>query len=227
MLHGWRGAQRQFDTTLLLACQTAAPDGTESVDLSCVVDRVSVASGRHEAPSVLAALEQRISDAHVLVSVTSLGRVGRVDIDWRGLDPMPADDLATVLLTRAVAGFDLELPTNPLLEQWEQRRSAFSAHSPEQAAVAGARLDHERIGTLGSMAFVRSTGTLQHLVLNLVRQPDREDGARLLGLATFDTAEGLLTQRSWTLHDLGYSPYDQRGALELVGIRSPLIAFVR
>ena len=209
--------------TLQLRLDCLVQGSDPPVRLECGLHQVDLKAP--DAPGstaeALGGLASRLSQGGIELRLSDDGRLLDLDL-FLPADPRADDAGARMLLSRAIAGLDLELPADPGSASWTQRRSAFVVTPSSDGPLGRADLQHTRLASAGTTAAVQTSGTVSHLVYDLALRPVDHGLAQVSSFATFDTDLGVMTERTWRIADTDQSPYAQFGRLRLIGVAPPL-----
>ncbi len=185
-------------------------------------------------PEILAEVDQKLTGAVLQLEQTPWGRIRNVDLE--GLDrgnrrTGQMNETLRMLLLRAVAGLDLQLPKGGVTTDkvWTQRESLLMKAPNQSGSFGGEESLHQVFQEVDTRRVIRSVG--RGMVVPMSGSSDETLNlydSRLESAAVFDVASGALSERVWTVsgtptassaaaEGLSGLPYYQRGRLRMVG----------
>ena len=191
-----------FQLRLVAHCEPSA-ELKRRQEVLCTIDDIGIkASGVRQEQGllqpILEELDERLTGAVVQLELRDDGRLSNIDLeelDRRNRRVGRINENLRLILTRAFAGLDLPMPRNPEDPQWVQHDSWLLKAPAAQGSVGSAQLVHQwgdeqaglhRIVTGGRAIIVPALSGNQY-------------DARMTSEAWFDTADGRLTDRTWTM----------------------------
>jgi hypothetical protein len=204
-----------WQTRMVLDCAEIAIEGRRSLEVTCRIEDVAILAaalpgdqktdGRDLLGPILTEMDENLSKASLSFVLRDDGRVSNVVI--HGLDrpnrrvSLMNENLRQVLI-RSVAGFDLELPAHGDGREgiWAQRESLLLQAPNQSGSFGGSETLHRVHEVTGDVAVIVTSG--RGLVAPVTRYSDSPSDmfdTRIEGAAAFDTKQGVLTQRIWTV----------------------------
>lgn len=209
------------DARMSLQCQ-AKNDSDGATALSCTAHQPAVswrvADG--DVKGWAAAATKTLNGARIRIHLDEEdGHLTRVDLDTDESGPAdPHWTLATTVVERSLAGFDLPMPKKAGATQWEQHETALVLGADPNTQVSQ-KIQHRTTEGKAGQSQIDTHGEVSFLLEGngdtVVDATDRIEG-RVSARATWDADEGRLIERTWK-SEVGNGWYSQTGRLRLTG----------
>ena len=204
-----------WQTRMVLDCAEVHIESRRAIEITCRIEDVAILAaalpgdqkteGRDLLGPILAEMDENLSKASLSFVLRDDGRVSNVVIE--GLDrpnrrvSLMNENLRQVLM-RSMAGFDLQLPDHGDGREgiWAQRESLLLQAPNQSGNFGGSETLHRVHEVAGDVAVIVTSG--RGLVSPMTRYSDSPTDSfdtRVEGAAAFDTKEGVLRERVWTV----------------------------
>lgn len=211
---------------LVLNCPSAVPSGKKAWQVECQIEdaalRAAALPGDQATASrpsilnpVLDELDRKLTGATIQIGLKKDGRVTMVDIEGleranRRIGQM--NEILRQVVSRAIAGFDLELPEGGVAPaSWTQRSSQLMV-APNQVGTFGGTETVHRVfqvidattdpglpaGQISAVLQSTGRGTIAPMS-GASDAPQNLYSCKLESVAVFDATAGLLTERVWAV----------------------------
>ena len=196
-----------YQTTAVVSCDQAIALGRRGVEFTCIIEDVAIRaassrSERNRLGPILTEMTQKLKGGAIQLRLRTNGKLTHLSFSQSktsGLTNRRTNQMAEnlrLILHRAFSGVDLEMPKKGLTEEgyWIQYDSAILM-APSTAGTRGAaeiihRIDRKSdqqvaVHSSGQGTLTPGDGDLNFYAMNLEAH------------GTFNTATGLLEERSW------------------------------
>ena len=227
-----------FQVRTILDCAKQKELNRRSWMVECAVEdfaliAAAVSADEGELAPILNEIDRKLSAATLQVVLRRDGRVVNIDLEGvekknRRISRMTEN--LRLVMARVIAGMDLQLPKQgKTKDPWLQREALLMATPSVVGTLGAAELVHGITHTEGAVRIIESagTGTLAPGEQGAMGATRNLYTMQIAGMAVFDTQQGLLRERVWTV--LGKPtassevseggaglPYWQRGRLLLL-----------
>ena len=196
-----------FQMRAVLDC-SVGHDRRKATELRCTFEDVGLVAAATPADqgmldTVLQEIDHKLSNAWVQLVLKDDGRVQAVDleaIDKQDINRRTnlMDENLRLVVSRAMAGFDLQLPKSTAANgPWAQYSSTLMMIPSDVGSASGTQIAHRLIEEVGDQSVViESAGkaTIESAGLE-----DNFYEAEMRGMAVFDTGSGNLRERLWNV----------------------------
>lgn len=192
-----------FDLRLVTRCGDAQIETKRVTEITCDIEDIALsAAGMPQEKGllqpILTELDEILTDASVQLRMNDEGHVVNIDLeglDRRNLRIGRLHENMRLVLTRAFAGFDLQLDSGDSL-QWAQYDN-WLLYAPSATGTAGsAQVVHTRSDRpVDGFYTIRSGGR----ALIVPGEGANRFDARIVSDVTFDTRLGRIVDRTWTV----------------------------
>ncbi|MEZ4241499.1 MAG: hypothetical protein R3F59_36185 [Myxococcota bacterium] len=192
-----------FDLRLNTTCGDAEINTRRTVEVSCTLDDVALSAEAlpQEAGKlqpILTELDDMLTGAVVQLVVNRDGRITNIDLEGlerRNRRMGAINENLRLVLTRAFAGLDFELPDDPALEQWAEYDSWLMRAPAADGSAGSSQVVHQLADKQGGFATFVSAGR----AVIVPGEGFNKFDTRLTGSTTFDLRNGRISDRTWTV----------------------------
>lgn len=191
-----------YQVRMLTTCEPAL-ENKKGWELACVIDDIGLKAAtlspdQPQLPEILDELDTKLTGAPLQLELRKDGRLRSLD-----LEGMEKENLRTgriqentrLVLYRAMAGFDLQLPRKGYARypSWAQTDSVLMWSPSAVGTLGSTEFVHQIIERKGDLVIVQTLGRGMVVPAAQANQYDTD----LDAMAVFDLKQGVLTERVW------------------------------
>lgn len=191
-----------FDLRLVTRCGEAEINTRRTVEVSCSLDDVALsAEGLPQEAGllqpILTELDDMLTGSVVQLVMNTDGRI--VNIDLEGLERRNRrmgilNENLRLVVSRAFAGFDIELPRDEEVPQWVEHDSWIMRTPSIEGSAGSSEIVHQLEDRSGPFATIISAGRAVIVPGDGLNKYD----TRMTSRTTFDLRSGRMSDRAWT-----------------------------